>query len=349
MALPMPNFTLAPDIAMVLDGALKIPFEITALSLVAGFSGTWAGRWIAMRIGLLSNPNPIVKQHTVSIPYLGGLGIIAGLLASAPLWASAIPEDEGTALIIGALLFFILGVVDDARPLLPARKLLAQVAVATIVVLLASQPDLTPYVPLNDLLCVVWIVTLVNAANFTDVSDGYAASLSIFAFLGFALLGSGGPAIAMAAASAGFLVLNAPPARVFMGDAGGHVLGFMLATFSFARFDARHPAMSNVDCLLLSAPFLFELLFCTITRAWRGASIFRGSPDHVALRLMQAGFSKTGVMLCGALFAAGFTAAAMAFHAGGYPVQVAVCVIALAVLAGAWHWLLWHSVPPTQH
>src|SRR5262249_13177170 len=138
--------------------------------------------------------------------------------------------------VIPAAGYLALGLWDDLRPLRPLGKLILQLAFAGLAAWHArSDGGPTGVGALDAALRVAWIVLLVNAVNVTDVCDGLAGGI---AAIGFAFLGAWSPAgrplaWGLAAACAGFLVFNRPPASIFMGDAGSHLLGYALAWISF--------------------------------------------------------------------------------------------------------------------
>src|SRR5207245_10489868 len=98
--------------------------------------------------------------------------------------------------------------------------------------------------------------------------------------------------LAVAGASAGFLVFNCPPARIFLGDAGSHLLGFLLAACTMSSFPVAATWRHYAAVLLLVGVPLFELVFLTVTRIRKGLPWWRGSPDHFSLRLLAAGLSR---------------------------------------------------------
>lgn len=286
---------------------------IFCAAAVASVAGTWFARTLALKCGFVSRPNPIVPQHTRPVAYLGGLGVAIGLAMS----VAHVPSS----LWPPALLFLILGIVDDLRPFRPLHKFLLQCVIAALAVLLGFP-----------ILGFLWILTLVNAVNLTDVCDGLVASICVPLFLGLALLNPGLAAIAVAVAGAslGFLVFNKPPATIFLGDAGSHLLGFLAAALSPLSLRLAPSA------LLIAGVFLFELVFLIIVRTRKGLQWWKGSPDHFALRLQAHGWSKARTVL--AAVAAEVLLAAMALVARGMTLvaQLAILVFAgmLGLLAG---------------
>lgn len=307
-------------------------------------------------------PNPIVPQHVKPTPYLGGLavvmGAVIGLLMTEALNLSELepvqtsPLQRPTAFLAGGGLgFLILGLLDDVVTLTPFVKLGSQF-VLTMTILgmnwtISGETESLSILALNT----IWIVGIVNAVNFTDVCDGLVSGLCAIALGIFALTGSvhSDWALALAGATAGFLVFNFPPASIFLGDAGSHFLGFTLAALTMpgdllvsGNLTAAHPFFG----LSLLAVFVFELIFITRMRMNRGLKWWRGSPDHFSLRMQAAGFSKTKTIVIAWIIAAlcGMTALATITVSS---IFLTLCLIAglIAVSLVAWQWLKRHEVP----
>lgn len=254
-------------------------------------------RHLAFRFGIVSNPNPIVPRHVKPVAYLGGVGVLVGFLAAwtvAPAVHIQLPPLP-RYLVIPAVLFCLLGLYDDLRPLRPASKLIGQVLLAALAVALGLTPRLTGMPPLDGAVTILWIVTCVNAANLTDVCDGLLAGVGTAAFFAWALLAPGNDLALLAAvamgATLGVLPFNVPRASMFLGDAGSHVIGFLIAALAILT-SAHEPAWVPVQLVLLALVPLFELLFVTGVRLAKSLPWWQGSPDHFSLRLQRAGWSE---------------------------------------------------------
>lgn len=275
------------------------PLALALLAAAAGWLCTALARAAAPRVGMVSHPNPIVPQHTRPVAYLGGVGVAGGMAAAlAAAWLLGAPPGAGgmpwPALLAGGAAFLLLGVADDARAFSPRAKLLLQVAAAALAAALGLR--LFPFAPpaADALLTAAWLLVMVNAVNVTDVCDGLVAGIAAFtlgvvaAFVpelrGLAAVGAG--------ACAGFLWFNYPPASIYLGDAGSHLLGFVLAVAT-AR-GAWHPSAptSVASMLLLAGVVLFEVVLLVRARRRRGIPWWRGSPDHFSLRLLARGWSR---------------------------------------------------------
>ena len=262
------------------------------LSAILGTLATAGARALALRLGVVSRPDPFVVGHTRPIACLGGVAIAAASAVALGLDDGQV--SVGAATVAGALLFLGTGLLDDVRGLAPSRKLALQLVSASVAVALGLKLPLTGNRALDAVAAVVWIVVIVNAVNLTDVCDGLVAGLGVIALLA---LGAIDPAhwrvaLIVCGACLGFLVFNAPPASIFLGDAGSHFLGFVLAALAIdAAREADSPGRLVSSALVLGVP-LFELAFVVLARAGRGEPWWRGSADHFSLRLQAAGLSR---------------------------------------------------------
>jgi UDP-GlcNAc:undecaprenyl-phosphate GlcNAc-1-phosphate transferase len=198
------------------------------------------------------------------------------------------------------------GLVDDVRTMKFTTKLAAQL-VAAIIVMAGGLIVPSLYVPglgpvelgvLTYPITLLWLVGLTNAFNFMDGLDGLAGGTAVIAG-GFlcvlaALLGAPVAAILagmIAAASAGFLIFNLPPARIFMGDVGSQFLGFAFAALGvmLARDDATGTLVLIVPILLFS--FLFDTIFTAIRRWRKGENLAAAHRTHLYQLLNQCGLT----------------------------------------------------------
>lgn len=269
---------------------------IVAVSLAAGAAGTWLARRVAWWLGLLDHPNPLIVQHTQSVPYLGGVGIALGVALSAAVLAAFGLQPRATlpiGLALPALLFLGVGFVDDVLRLRPGTKFLLQAGVTITGVALGNRYPFTGIAPVDTVLSALWILTLVNAFNLTDVCDGLVGGLAVVALCVLAYLTPHihGPLL-VAGSTLGFLLFNKPPATIFLGDAGSHLLGWMVAGLTLDPGAQRQSWPWHAQMLLISAVPCFELLSLIGVRVRRRLPWWRGSQDHVALRLQRAGLTR---------------------------------------------------------
>ena len=318
-------------------------------ALVAGWLGTFGVRALALRLGIVNHPNPLIPQHTRPVAYLGGVGVAIGIafgLVTLAVLGGSLP---GWTLMVPALLFLAIGVVDDLIALSAAQKFGLQALAAALAVGGGVAAPITGLGPLDAAISWLWLVTLVNAFNLTDVCDGLLASLCVVALAALAVLDPphAGWAIGVAAACLGFLFLNRPPARIFLGDAGSHLLGYLAAAFSLeAARGAAHPAPVLAAALWILGVPLFELTFLIAVRTRRGIAWWKGSPDHFSLRLQAAGFTRGQTDLIACAVAGAWAACGLALPDRGAAGAAALAAGVASSACGAALYLLRHPVKP---
>jgi UDP-N-acetylmuramyl pentapeptide phosphotransferase/UDP-N-acetylglucosamine-1-phosphate transferase len=255
---------------------------------------------------LLDHPNDR-SSHVEPTPRLGGIGIMVAFLAAGAAGLALAGGPPGMALALAATAAIsALGLVDDLRPL-PARYRFAiQVVVALAVVLSTGGARGSPWLqalpwPLGPALLVLWMVWLTNLYNFMDGIDGLAGGQAVAAGLAIAAVAfaagapaTGALALALAGAAAGFLLLNFPPATIFMGDVGSTAIGFFLASVPLLPDAA--PVPLEVVALAL-AFFILDATLTLLRRAWRGERWFEAHRTHLYQRPVAMGIPHRRVTL----------------------------------------------------
>lgn len=281
----------------------------------ATLATAWFCRW-AIRHGVLDLPNPR-GSHRTPVPRGGGVGIILGFLLGLGGWIALGGTLSPRALgwLAGALLVACVSFLDDLRSLPRVLRLAVHLAGAALLTLVGVQVE-GQFAPVLYPLAFLWVVAVTNIYNFMDGIDGLASTQAIAAGMGLAgagafagngLLVAGG--VLLAAATAGFLVHNRPPARIFMGDVGSTFLGF-----SFAGL----PLLANLGVgggevpfevgVVVLAPFLFDGLLTLFRRVVRGERWFEPHRSHYYQRLVRLGSSHGRVTLLYGAAAAGAAA-----------------------------------------
>lgn len=316
---------------------------IAATSFGAGLAATVAVQRLAERAGLMDQPDDDRKQHVRAVPRLGGVGIAVGLaggLAMAAVVAGPLPGL--LALAVGSAAVFVLGLYDDLNGLGFKRRFVVQVLVAYGMFLAGWRIDLSSARVLDALgttelaalslpLTLLWTVGLINALNLIDGLDGLAGGLAVVGLASLALaLGVGDPTlvvlcVAAGAATLGFLLLNAPPASIFMGDGGSTLLGFLLAMAGLRGIsDAPSLGLLVVPPVVLALPLL-DTLTAMVRRALAGQSPFLPDADHLHHRVLAR--SASGREALGTLLAMAVAFGAMGVllgRAAGHEVAQAI-------------------------
>jgi UDP-GlcNAc:undecaprenyl-phosphate GlcNAc-1-phosphate transferase len=251
------------------------------------------------------------RWHRSPTPKFGGVGIFVATLFTFSVVYALAPEQSDPfpfTLLIGMGLVFLFGLTDDIKSFTPAGKLITQIVAASAAVFFGYTTNFfSPRLGdtflaqiLNSAVSLFWLVAMTNAMNLLDNMDGLAGGISLIVcvFLGYFFWDSGDMlmilfCICLGGAILGFLFLNFPPAKIFMGDSGSQFLGYTLALLAIAR----QPQASNVFAIVGVPALLFTLpladtLFVTITRWLRGQSPFKGGRDHTSHRLIAFGLSE---------------------------------------------------------
>lgn len=197
------------------------------------------------------------------------------------------PLNAPIALAIGALCMAAIGLVDDWRPFAPLRKFALTVIAAGVAVVLGMRFEWTGWAWVDGALTALWLVWMCHAFNVLDMADGLSAGSGAIAAGSLWLMGAGEWTLAVAGTLVGFLLHNTPPARVYMGDAGSLMFGFLLG--AGAVLLAPEFGTGTIGAFVALGVITFEAIFISIMRFAKGRPISRASRDHTAQRLRQKG------------------------------------------------------------
>lgn len=257
---------------------------------------------IALRSGMIALPGER-QSHRDATPTGGGLGLVFSivvvtlgleLMVSLPFfwWKNVLP---------GVMLLTIVGWRDDKFPVSPLLRLLIQLAVS-IWLIGFGWWDFPWREQVFWGCAIVAVIWLMNLYNFMDGSNGMAGFQGVFAGTIMAFLFQTGgessmalAALAVAAACAGFLPLNFPRARVFMGDASSVPLGFVFA--AFAVYGIQTGSISLSLSILAMSVFFVDATLTLLSRAFRGERWYTAHAQHVYQRLIANGWSHQQVLL----------------------------------------------------
>jgi UDP-GlcNAc:undecaprenyl-phosphate GlcNAc-1-phosphate transferase len=236
-----------------------------------------------------------------------------------------------------------MGLIDDLKGLQPWPRLIAQTFTGVIVAIILTATDTMGVAFgntfLNYTISVIWIVGVCNSINFFDNHDGGAAGtvavISLFLFfIAFdrqQILVSA-LAIVTAGATAGFLIWNRHPAKIYMGDAGALFLGIIISVLTIRLSPGIIPQEKSfaIPALLMATPIL-DTTVAVISRLHRGISPFQGGRDHLSHRLMRVGLSRKVTALT--LWALAAFYGAMAFAVYTWPDTLGWQLISIAAIA----------------
>ncbi len=253
-------------------------------------------------IGALDKPNKR-KVHTVPVSMLGGvvllISFLVGLVIGHPL------EREYLPIVIGAILINFLGLIDDLYDLKPIVKLIGQIAISSIVVYYDITLDLItlPFgiiiefgifsVPMT----ILWIVAVTNAINLIDGLDGLAAGVSLIALctIGFISILQQNIFIMMICSVLigsilGFIRCNFYPAKIFLGDNGALMLGYIIGVLSLLGFKNITLISLFFPIIILAVPFI-DMLVAMIRRYRQGKPIMQADKSHLHHKLLELGYT----------------------------------------------------------
>ncbi len=315
---------------------MTFPFNFFTTAFAGAFLTTllalplWR-RW-CLRTNLLDDPRDgknydAPKIHDTATPLAGGFAVLTGILL--PLLAGTIFIQLGlvkisfagliahgldkrglelAAIAIGGIAITLLGWIDDKHELKPLPKLIGQFLVALLVATVCKRITLFVHSDIfSYTITVLWVLTVINAFNFMDNMNGLCAGLGAIGAFIFALIAAAGgeylvalTGFLMCGALVGFLPWNFPNARSFLGDAGSHLVGYLLAVMAilphFYTKKNPHPLAVLAPLLVLAIP-LIDIAQVSLLRTLNKKPFWIGDTNHLSHRLVRAGCSKTSAVL----------------------------------------------------
>lgn len=319
-----------------------------AVALVASLSLSVPVRALALRVGMVDHPGPR-KVHLTPIPLLGGLAIYCGVALAAIVALDGTMLRQSVGIFVGGTLVVLVGILDDRGLLHHQIKLFAGMPLAGVILLasgiraqffetlwpgaLAGAGDMA--------LTLFWVVGITASFSIFDHMDGLCAGVAAVASLFFAIYAyTSGQllvstlAAAVLGAALGFLRWNFNPAKIFMGDGGAMLIGFLMATLGLKLRLTGLPHATSwlVPVLILGVP-IFDTTLISVSRSRRGLVPFTSpGKDHAAHRLANLGLGTRGAAL--ALYAAGAVLGSLALLVGRMPLELRYVVVAVVLFAG---------------
>src|ERR1019366_1683276 len=309
---------------------MSFPFNF----FIAAFLGAFATSLLALplwrkwclRTNLVDDPGHR-KIHSTPVPLAGGFAVLTGILL--PLGVGAILLKLGfvkispagliihgidrralelAVLALGAVAITILGALDDRHELKALPKFIGQILIAVAVA--AACKRITLFVPseiFSYAITILWLLTVINAFNFMDNMNGLCAGLGAIGALLFAIIAAASGeylvatiAFLMSGALIGFLPWNFPNARAFLGDAGSHLVGYLLAVMAILPhfYTKQNPhRLAVLSPLLVLALPLMDLAWVVLLRMLNRKPFWIGDINHLSHRLARSGFSRTRAVL----------------------------------------------------
>jgi len=295
-------------------------------ALVTAFATLPLWRRWCLRSGLVDDPGQR-KIHDAPVPLAGGLTVLTGMLlpltgAVALLQFNLLQSANTDALLyglnkralqlaaiaLGAVAMTILGMLDDKHELRALHKFIGQFVIASAVA--ASGVRITLFVPnlvFSYAVTILWLLTVINAFNFMDNMNGLCAGLGAISAGWFAAIAAADSQYLVAliaflscGALMGFLPHNFPKARAFLGDAGSHLVGYLLGVLAILPhfYTVRQPRrLAVLSPLLVLAVPLTDLAWVVWLRWRMGRPFYIGDTNHLSHRLVRMGLSRTATVV----------------------------------------------------
>ncbi|UXR69986.1 MULTISPECIES: MraY family glycosyltransferase [unclassified Staphylococcus] len=257
---------------------------------------------VSKKLDIVDKPN-FRKVHTKPISMMGGAVILISFFIG--VWLGHPIERETKPLLLGAIVIYLVGLIDDLYDIKPIFKLLGQIVAASIVVMYGVTIDFIS-LPIGPTIyfgwfsipfTIIWFVAIINAINLIDGLDGLAAGISTIAYITIAFIAilQGNIFIIMICsvqigALLGFLVFNFHPAKIFLGDNGALLLGFIIGFVSLLGFKNITLISLFFPVVILAVPFI-DTLFAMIRRVKKGQRIMQADKSHLHHKILELGYT----------------------------------------------------------
>lgn len=317
-------------------------------ALLMSFAATPLVKRFSQRVGAVDVPKDGRRMHDHPIPRMGGLAILLGFLLSTLLFANIDRQIRGV--LLGCVIIAATGAIDDIKPLQWWSKLLLQLAAAAVAVfhgieihvftnpIFFAENEMLVLDWLSIPVTVLWVVLVTNSVNLIDGLDGLAVGVSAIGsvtMLVIALLVSEGNVAvimgALAGACLGFMPYNLNPAKIFAGDTGALLLGYVLSTMSIVGLFKTYAVISFLLPFLVLALPLFDTCFAILRRTLRGQSPFHADRGHVHHRLIDMGLNQKQAVAVLYCVSSVFGLAAVVLTASG-AIKALLLVLAFVVI-----------------
>lgn len=266
------------------------------------------------RYSIYAKAYALENERTVHHGKISRIGGVAIYLAFFITMAFFVSTDRAlSGIVIGGSIMFFAGLIDDLIDMKPIVKLALEIAAAIVLIYYGVSVDVIrifgvvidiPF--LTVLFTVIWIAGITNAVNLMDGLDGLAGGMSVVILVVIGCLALVERRIdvvtitfILAGATFGFLIFNAHPASIFMGDCGSLFLGFMISAISLLGFKSSTIVTLALPMLLLMLPII-DTLSAILRRTLKGMKFMQADKSHIHHLLMkQFGHGKTVIIMCG--------------------------------------------------
>lgn len=333
-----------------------------AVSLIGVILGFVLSAWLtwrfcdpASRFHILDHPNER-SLHARSTPRSGGLAILIAIIVSVATVSLFHPLQELAT--ITASVFMVAGVsfLDDRYSISPGYRIVAHTLAAAVILYGGFYLQKLEVLGISwqwsyvvgAAVSVLYTVWMINLYNFMDGMDGFAGGMAVFGFGTLAVMGWMAShdaffiiSLIVAAASAGFLVFNFPPARIFMGDVGSSTLGLLAATLSL--WGVKDGVFPFWIALLVFSPFIVDATVTLLRRIWRREKIWQAHKTHYYQKLVQAGWRHRKTVLVEYLIMLGCGITALLSLRATVAIQAVMLTGWVLFYIIFFSWISWHA------
>ncbi|MDD5328199.1 MAG: MraY family glycosyltransferase [Phycisphaerae bacterium] len=308
-------------------------WPILAASFVGSLGATWLCKKIAIKFGIVDRPDDLVKTHKEPIAYLGGVGMFVGLTVGVLVGLGYLRNEEFLSpmlkwllgILCGGAIACFIGLADDIFDMKPRQKILGQAAAAVVLLAVGISPNLYRITePLNlpmsetierilsIFIVVFFVLGATNSLNLLDGLDGLCGGVTAIIAVAMLLLsihlatwGSsevGDPVriiicLGLVGGVCGFLPFNRYPAKIFMGDAGSMLLGFIVATLMIL-FAEGIPRWWMASIVVFGLPIL-DTAVALVRRLLNHRPLFVSDRGHIYDQMIDRGIPlKKTVAIC---------------------------------------------------
>ncbi len=308
-------------------------WPVLVSSFVCSLAATWLCKKVALKLGIVDRPDDLVKTHKEPIAYLGGLGILIGLTFGifAGLYQMKGMPEFGVVfkwllgILTGASIACFIGVVDDICNIKPWQKILGQVTAALFIIMAGIKPALHHFADvlgwqmpailetgLGVIVVIFFVLGATNSLNLLDGLDGLCAGVTAIITLAMLILAThlatwgfsdvGDPVriilcLGLVGGVFGFLPFNRYPAKIFMGDAGSMLLGFVAAALMLL-FAEQIPRWWIASIVVFGLPIL-DTAVAFVRRFLNKRPLFVSDRGHIYDQMIDRGIPlKKTVAIC---------------------------------------------------
>jgi UDP-GlcNAc:undecaprenyl-phosphate GlcNAc-1-phosphate transferase len=325
------------------------PYEIMSLVFIGGLLIFKIINPYMIKIAyfteILDRPDGILKRHSKTIPYLGGITIFITIWITFLTVTNLLNiklDKVFNYIFIFNLIILMVGTIDDKIKLSWSLRLALQFVISIFTIYYLNIENSNDSY-LNFIIYTFFLVGIINSANLIDISDGLSTTLALTSLLTLLILSTLGDQfnlsiliISMIAAYISYLKINWHPAKVYMGDGGSNSLGYMIGTLSILLTQTETFEISIVKNILIFYLPIFDTILIILLRLSKGKNPFKGSPDHFAVRMRLNGYSAPKIVYLAVIISAiiQFVVVITDIYLYKYKIQIHSTILLLMIILG---------------